>query len=104
MPDQQLSAVSLALMREQVQVLDTKFAVVGFVLSSDVLVQLTKGLEILLAFGALVVKHCKILVLDLLCLKAYFELSVHWIDVVLYQFKLGLSRCKYDLKKRRISR
>ena len=91
MPDQQLSAVSLALMREQVQVLDTKFAVVGFVLSSDVLVQLTKGLEILLAFGALVVKHCKILVLDLLRLKAYFELSVHWIDVVLYQFKLGLS-------------
>ena len=91
MPDQQLSAVSLALMREQVQVLDTKFAIVGLVLSSDVLVQLTKGLEILLAFGALVVKHCKILVLDLLCLETYFELPVHRIDVVLYQFKLGLS-------------
>ena len=91
-------------MREQVQVLDTEFAIVGLVLSSDVLVKLTKGLEILLAFGALVVKHCKVLVLYLLSFKANLELPVHRIDVVLYQFKLGLCCCKYDLEQRRISR
>ena len=89
-------------MREQVQVLDAEFAIVGLMFSSDVLVQLPKGLEILLAFGALVVEHCKILVLNLLRLEAYFKLPVHWIDIVLYQFKLGLRCCKNDLQKRRI--
>ena len=89
-------------MREQVQVLDAEFTIVGFMFSSDVLVQLPKGLEILLAFGTLVVEHCKILVLNLLCLEAYFKLPVHWIDIVLYQFKLGLRCCENDLQKRRI--
>ena len=91
-------------MREQVQVLDTEFTIVGLVLSADVLVQLPKGLEIFLAFGALVVEHCKILVLNLLRFETYFKLSVHRIDIVLNQFELGLCCCKYDLEQRRLSR
>ena len=84
-------------MRELVQVLDTEFTIVCLMFSSDVLIQLAKSLEVLTTFGALVIEHCKVLVLDLLRLEAYFKLSVHRIDIVLYQFKLGLRCSKNDL-------
>lgn len=98
-PDQKFPAVCFSLVCEVVQVLDTKLTIVSLMFSSYVLVQLTKGLEVFIAFGALVVEHCEVLVLDLLRLEAYFELSVHWIDIILYQFKLGLCCCKNDLWK-----
>ena len=55
-----------------------------------VLVQLPEGFEIFTTYWALVGQHGQVLVLNLLCLEAYFELSVHGVDVVLYKLKLGL--------------
>ena len=97
-PDQKFPAVCFSLVCEVVQVLDTKLTIVSLMFSSYVLVQLTKGLEVFITFGALVVEHCEVLVLDLLRLEAYFELSVHRIDIILYEFKLGLCCCKNDLE------
>ena len=54
------------------------------------LVQLPEGFEIFTTYWALVGQHGKVLVLNILCLEAYFEFSVHGVDVVLYKLKLGL--------------
>ena len=53
------------------------------------LVQLTECLEIFTTYWALVGQHGKVLVLNLLRLEAYLELSVHGVDVVLDKLKLG---------------
>ena len=77
-------------MCKEVQVLDTKFAIIRLVLPSYVLVQLPECLEIFTTYWALVGQHGKVLVLNFLRLEAYLELSVHGVDVVLYKLKLGL--------------
>ena len=77
-------------MCKEVQVLDTKLAIIRLVLPPYVLVQLPERFEIFTTYWALVGQHGQVLVLNLLCLEAYFELSVHGVDVVLYKLKLGL--------------